>query len=573
MLITLNDEDGKIEGQLIIPPRSKTSVGEQCNGGDVIVQVLKAAGVEYVFGIISIHNIPIYDAIARHGGIKTITNRSEPGAVNMADGYAKAAGRLGVVITSTGSGAGNAAGSLIEAQTNGTPLLHITGQIDSPYLDQDKGFIHEAKDQLGMLKAISKDAFRVRSVGSLAATIQYAIELAQTAPTGVVSVEIPIDIQKMMLSAPELHFNTRSRLAPHLSAVKEAAGILLSAKRPLIWSGNGVIQAEATEELTRLAEMWGAGVLTSQAGRGAIPEDHPQCIGNFAYNSAIRDFITSCDVLLAVGTRFRGSETRVWQLPLPRTIVQIDVDQLAIGRNYQAAVGCIGDAKLALQALIQECSGKVKRDSSYLQEVLQARNACRDALRATLGPYDQLCDDLRNSLNQDAILVVDVTISATIWGSRLFPVYGPRQYIHAAGGGIGQGLQMGLGTRLGQPTRQVVVIVGDGGFQVNLGELGTAVQEGIDVVIVLFNDSGYGILRNIQNRVFEGRHIGVDLQGLNIEKLCVAYGIAYYPITSATMFRPAITTALKSGRLSLLEVDMTAIGPYRIPFAGYALSN
>src|SRR6516162_174392 len=140
----------------------------QCTGGDVIVQILKAAGVECSFGIISIHNIPIYDAIARQGDIRTITSRSEAGAVNMADGYAKATGMLGVAITSTGAGAGNAAGSLIEAQTNGTPLLHITGQIDSPYLDQGKGFIHECKDQLGMLKSISKEAFRVRSIGSLA---------------------------------------------------------------------------------------------------------------------------------------------------------------------------------------------------------------------------------------------------------------------------------------------------------------------------------------------------------------------------------------------------------------------
>ena len=545
----------------------------QCTGGDIIVQILKAAGVECIFGIISIHNIPIYDAIARQSGIRTITNRSEPGAVNMADGYAKASGTLGVVITSTGAGAGNAAGSLIEAQTNGTPLLHITGQIDSPYLDQAKGFIHECKDQFGMLKAISKEAFRVRSIGSLATTILYAIEVALAAPTGVVSVEIPIDIQKMMLTAPELSFDPRPRPAPVLLSMREAANILVSAKRPLIWSGNGVIQSGAIEELTGIAEMWGAGVLTSQAGRGALREDHPQCIGNFAYNSAIRDFLASCDVLLAVGTRFRGSETRVWQLPLPRMIVQIDVDRLAIGRNYPATMGCVADAKVALQALVYELTGKVKPDTSYLQEVLHARNACRGALRATLGAYDVFCVDLRNSLDQDAILVVDVTISATLWGSRLFPVYGPRQYIHAAGGGIGQGLQMGMGAKLGQPTRQVVVIVGDGGFQVNLGELGTAVQEGIDVVIVLFNDDGYGVLRNIQNRVLEGRHIGVDLQGLNIEKLCEAYGIAYFPVTSTMMFRPAMRTALESGRLSLIEVDMAAIGPYRIPFAGYALSN
>ena len=202
-----------------------------------------------------------------------------------------------------------------------------------------------------------------------------------------------------------------------------------------------------------------------------------------------------------------------------------------------------------------------------------SRSYNRNALRATLGVYDEFCVDLRNSLEQDAILVADVTISSTLWGSRLFPVYGPRRYIHAAGGGIGQGLQMALGAKLGQPKRQVVVIVGDGGFQVNLGELGTAVQERIDVVIVLFNDKGYGVLRNIQNRVLEGRHIGVDLHGLNIEKLCGAYDIAYYQVVSTKMFHPALSDALGSGRLSLIEVDMAAIGPYRIPFAGYALSN
>ena len=157
-------------------------MSEFYTGGDVVVQALKAVGVEYVFGIISIHNIPVYDALSRQGGIRPIVSRSEPGAVNMADGYARATGKLGVVITSTGAGAGNAAGSLIEAQTNGTPLLHITGQIESTYLDQAKGFVHECKDQLGMLKAISKDAFRVRSLHTLATTIQHAIALAQAAP-------------------------------------------------------------------------------------------------------------------------------------------------------------------------------------------------------------------------------------------------------------------------------------------------------------------------------------------------------------------------------------------------------
>jgi acetolactate synthase-1/2/3 large subunit len=424
-----------------------------------------------------------------------------------------------------------------------------------------------------MLKAISKDALRVRSINTLATTVQHAIELAQTAPTGVVSVEIPIDIQKMPLASSEVYFKHAPRLAPNDSFVTQAVDILLQAERPLIWSGNGVIQADAAEELTRFAEMWGAGVLTSQAGRGALPEDHPLCIGNFGSNAAIRDFITSCDVMLAVGTRFRGPETKVWQLPLPKTIVQIDIDQLAIGRNYPVTVGCVADAKLGLQALIRELEGKVQPKKSYVEEVIIARNACRDALRSTLGPYEQLCDDLRACLHRDAILVADVTISTTTWGARLFPVYGPHHYIHAAGSGIGQSLAMGLGAKTGQPERQVVILVGDGGLQVNLGELGTAVQEHIDVVIVLFRDGGYGVLRNIQNRIYGSRHIGVDLHGLNFEKLCEAYGIDYYPVTSANMFRPAVETALARGHLCLVDVDMMAVGPFNVPFAGHALSQ
>ncbi len=545
-------------------------MSEPYTGGDVVVQALKAAEVETVFGIISIHNIPIYDAMARQGGIRPITNRSEPGAVNLADGYAKATGKLGVAITSTGAGAGNAAGALIEAQTNGTPLLHLTGQIDSVHLDQGKGYIHECKDQLGMLKAISKEAFRVRSVHSLASTIQAAIELAQTAPTGVVSVEIPIDIQRAAQPLAEFRFGPPTRVAPDPYSVKQAAQVLRSAKRPLIWSGGGVISAEATAELTRLAEVWGAGVLTSQAGRGAIPEDHPQCIGNFGNNAAIRDYLQTCDVLLAVGTRFRGPETLLWKLPLPKTIVQLDADQLAISRSYPATVGLVGDAKLGLEALLDELQGQVEPDPAYLREVEQARTAGRTALRATLGPYERICDDLRASLNRDAILVRDITISHSTWGARLFPVYGPRQSIHAAGGGIGQGLQMGLGVKLGQPDRQVVVIVGDGGFQVNLGELATAVQENIPVVIILFNDGGYGVLRNIQNKVYDGRHIGVELRGLNFERLAGAYGLGYHPVDAVEKFRPAVEAALASGQPTLIEIDMLAIGPFAVPFAGPA---
>ncbi len=549
-------------------------MSENPNGGDLIVQALEAAGVEVVFGVISIHNMPIYDAIARQGSIRAIPTRSEPGAVNMADGYARATGKLGVAITSTGTGAGNAAGALVEAQTAGTPLLHLTGQIDSVHLDQGKGFIHEAKDQLGMLRAISKEAYRVRSAASLGSTVLTALAQAQAAPGGVVSVEIPIDLQKAPQTGPLPLRQGRptAPLPPDPAEISAAARLLQAARRPLIWAGSGVIAAGASDELRQLAELTGAGVLTSQAGRGALPEDHPLCIGNFANNPALHDFLTSCDVLLAVGTRFRGQETGQWKLPLPANQIQIDTDPLAIGRSYEATAGVVADAKLALAALHTALEGQFKPDPAFGEEVAVARQGVRSALRATLGPYERIADDLRAGLDREAILVRDITISSSTWGSRLFPVYGPRQSIHAAGGGIGQGLQMALGVKLGQPTRQVHVLCGDGGFLVNCGELATAVQENIPVVILLFNDGGYGVIRNIQQKSYGGRHIGVDLHSPDFRALAQAFGAAAYGVRSVADFRPALDAALAEGRPALLEIDMAAIGPFAVPFSGPAQS-
>ncbi|HEX2915638.1 MAG TPA: thiamine pyrophosphate-binding protein [Chloroflexia bacterium] len=547
-------------------------MNESVTGGEQIVATLKAAGVEVVFGIISIHNIPIYDAISRMGGIRVIPTRSEPGAVNMADGYARATGKLGVAITSTGAGAGNGAGALVEAQTAGTPLLHLTGQIDSTHVDQGKGFIHECKDQLGMLKAISKEAYRLRSRQALPSLLSTAIEKAFAAPGGVVSIELPIDLQKAKAPSAEVSITPPVPRWPDPERINEAVRFLQNAKRPLIWAGSGVIAANASAELQELAELLGAGVLTSQAGRGSITEDHPLCIGNFGNNPALRPFLEQADLLLAVGTRFRGQETMQWTLPLPATQIQVDADPLAIGRSYPATLGVVGDAKLVLRELINRMKDQAQPNPSYMEEVEQARNAVRKALRSTLGPYEQLQDDLRAAMQRDALLVRDVTISGTTWGSRLFPIYGPRQTIHAAGGGIGQGWQMALGAKLGQPERQVVALLGDGGFLVNCGEMATAAQENIAVVGLLFNDGGYGVLRNIQNKNYEGRNIAVDLRSPDFSQLAAGFGLGYSKVASVTSFKPVLEEALAANRPYLIEVDMAAIGPFAVPFAGPANS-
>jgi acetolactate synthase-1/2/3 large subunit len=543
---------------------------EEMIAGDVIVQALKAAGVDTVFGIISIHNIPIYDAIARQGGIRAIPTRSEPGAVNMADGYSRASGKLGVAITSTGAGAGNASGSLVEAQTAGSSVLHLTGQIDSAHVDKGRGYIHECKDQLSMLKAISKAAYRPVSASAIPNTLHLAIQQALSMPRGVVSVELPIDYQKAKIVAPLglPYGKVEQNLAPDPAALKQAAEILQQARRPLIWAGGGVLDAEASTQLIELAEYLGAGVFTSQSGRGSIPEDHPLCLGNFASNPAVRPLLQGADVLLLVGSHMRGNETNVWSLPMPTKVIQIDVDPLAIGRSYPATLGLIGDAKATLRALCQTLDSERAYDKSYRDEIAEYAKTARAKLRSSLGPYEKIVDELNSTLPRNAIKVRDVTISGTTWGSRIWNVYEPRTTIHASGGGIGQGMQMALGAKLAKPDQPVVAVVGDGGFMVNCGELATAVQEQIPVVILLFNDGGYGVLRNIQNRGYEGRNFAVNLRTPDFVKMAEAFGAWSSRVQNVADFKPTLQEALSLNRPALIEIDMASIGDFAEPFAG-----
>src|SRR5579871_1682922 len=212
--------------------------------GDAIVMALEAAGVRLAFGVISLHNMPILDAIGRRGAIRFVTARGEAGAVSMADAAARVSGALTVAVTSTGTGAGNAAGALVEAQTAGTPLLHLTGQIDSPYLDRQWGFIHEAADQPGMLRAVSKAFFRIARPEDAVSIIAAAILIATTAPTGPVSIEIPIDVQRALVRVEvPLHIGAPAPLQPSTADLDRLATLVMAAKRPLLWLGGGARDA------------------------------------------------------------------------------------------------------------------------------------------------------------------------------------------------------------------------------------------------------------------------------------------------------------------------------------------
>ena len=544
--------------------------------GELTAAFLEQCGVTAAFGVISIHNMPILDAFGRRAEraqadgrpvpIRFVPARSESGAVNMADAHARVSGRLGVAVTSTGTAAGNACGAMVEALTAGTPLLHLTGQIGVPYLDQGLAYIHEAPEQLDMLKAVSKAAFRVRSAATALGTLREAVRVAMTSPCGPVSVEIPIDIQSAKIAVP-------ASLAPAAVGVTAAntteldhlAERLVHARRPLLWLGGGA--RHAGQAARRLLDL-GFGAVTSVQGRGVVAEEDPRSLGAFNLYEPIERFYATCDAMLVVGSRLRSNETLMYKLKLPRPLMRIDVDPRQQGRCYADEQFVAADSALALDGLADRLTGRMKVDPTFARDLAHARAAAESVVIDGLGPYGMLLAALQRAAGRDFVWVRDVTVSNSTWGNRSLSICGPRDGVHALGGGIGQGVQMAIGAALAAGSRKTLCLVGDGGLQVNIGELATMVQEHANVAIILMNDRGYGVIRNIQDAQYGGRRYFSDLHTPDFAQHAQSIGMPYRQVTDLTHVAQALAEVMAQQGPSLIEIDMNRIGPFAKHFAG-----
>jgi acetolactate synthase-1/2/3 large subunit len=538
--------------------------------GHVIAAFLEQCGVKAAFGVISIHNMPILDAFAERGKIRFIPARGEAGGTNMADAYARTTRGLGVCVTSTGTAAGNACGSMVEALTAGTPLLHLTGQIETPYLDQSLSYIHEAPDQLTMLKSVSKAAFRVRNVATALSTVKLAVQTALTPPMGPVSVEIPIDIQSAPIDMPsDLRPLPIVRQEPSAQALDELADRLAAASRPMLWLGGGARGAAA--QVRRLADL-GFGMVSTTQGRGVMPEDDDCSLGAFTLHKPIEDFYQTCDAMLVVGSRMRGNETLKYALKLPSPLYRIDVDPAAEGRCYGSELFVAGDAALALDGLADRLEKRMRIDPAFMDDLRRVRDTAVAELVDGLGPYATLVSDLQKSAGRSFNWVRDVTVSNSTWGNRFLRIFDPLAGVHALGGGIGQGLAMAIGAALGAAEtgsrRKTFCLAGDGGFVLNLGELATAVQERADIIIVLMNDKGYGVIKNIQDAQYGGRRHYVDLHTPDFAALSRSMNLRHARIGDLAEVDTALRNALTEPGPFLLEIDMLSIGTFKTVFAG-----
>jgi acetolactate synthase-1/2/3 large subunit len=532
--------------------------GEQVTGGDLVAAALEALGVECVFGIVSVHNLPIYDAIRRRGVIRTVNSRHEQGAVHAADGYARATGKLGVAITSTGPGAANAVPGLYEAGFSSSPVLMITGQVETRFYGKGRGVLHEAERQLPMLRSVTRRTESVTAAEDIPAAILLAAASALTGRPQPVAVEIPIDLQYQRTAPQKITPPEIRRSRPDAAALATAAAQLSAAERPLLWAGGGVVAAGASAELTALAERLQAPVVTTVEGRGAIAEDHPLAVGPHADHAEVAAVIADADVVLAVGTRFPQIGGR-W-VTLPPALIHLDADPRVIGLNHQPAVELVGDARAGLGELLQAVDGPGAAPA-FTKRAQEAAARARADGREMIGPdHRAIMDAIRELLPREAPIVRDSTIPAYRWGDRLLPILAPRTSVKPNSAAIGPGVPLAIGAAAGsgQPT---VLIQGDGGLMLSVGELATVAETGLPIVVCVFNDRGYGVLRWVEGQRFEGANFGVDLHTPDFVALGRAMGLDAELVTSAAGFKEALGRAVAGGRPTLLEIDQSALAP------------
>jgi acetolactate synthase I/II/III large subunit len=534
--------------------------------GDAIARALADLGVTTVFGVISIHNMPILDAIARHGRIRFVPARGEAGAMNMADSFARVSRSLGVCVTSTGTAAGNAAGSQVEALTAGSPVLHITTQVDREFADRDRAAIHDVPRQPDMLKAISKAYCRISEPAAAVDTLLLAARQALSAPAGPVTLEIPVDVQRLQVRRRDVGgMPDIPRIVPESSQLDALAARVREAKRPLLWFGGGS-RGAATAALELVDR--GLGAVTSTNGRAVVPEGHPRSLGAFNMTRDAEQIYASADLMIVVGSRLRGNETKNNRMTLP-PLVQVDADPQQGGRNYPVEQFICGDAALVLEGLLARLPKLLNTDAAFLADIAAARGRSEATLRDNLGPYASLADTLSRRVSGDGHpWVRDVTISNSTFGNRYVRLAAPHLGVHALGGGIGQGIAMGIGAAMAGVAAKTITLLGDGGAQLMLGELATAVEMQANMVFLLMNDRGYGVIRNIQDAQYGGRKVYSNILTPDFSHICKAVGLPHERAQRIEDVDAALDRAIAMSGPCLVEIDMVAIGPFRQSFAG-----
>lgn len=530
------------------------------NGAQLLVRCLEREGVEMVFGIPGFHNMPIFDVLYHHWRIGHMTVRHEQAAAFMADGYARASGRIAAVLTLPGPGVTNAYTGLGEAHSDSSPLLLLSTQVNREFINQNKGTLHELTNQLEILAPIMKFSECVTEAEAIPVVLHRAMVALRNGRPRPVQIEIPRDVQLDMVDWPDeartMPPAQRERICAPPGAVEIAASALRNAERPLISAGGGVVSSEASDVLVRLAERLGAPVLTTGMGVGSIPSDHPLACGvSWIAAADIRPLVAAADVLLAVGTRFNESMTHGWALDLPPGTIRIDIDADEIERNLPMQHKLVGDARATLIAIEEHLTAWGEdRGGQIAPQLAAARSEYRAALERRAGSSLPWMKALRASLPRDTVISTDMSL---FWADVLamFPAYSPRTILFPWGyGTLGFGIPAALGAKVALPERPVISIVGDGAFLYTGMELATAMKYSLNVPILVFNNNAYGMIKQQQRDQYDEKFIAVDLHNPDFVQLAHAFGAYGEHVTTPEALGAAVTRALAADQPTVIEI-------------------
>jgi acetolactate synthase-1/2/3 large subunit len=530
------------------------------NGAQAVVATLQAYGVEMVWGIPGVHTIALYDALRGQASIRHILARHEQGAGYMASGYARATGRPGVALTITGPGVTNIATPVADAFTDSIPLLVISSALPRDHTGKRTGALHELKSQIGVMDAVAGWTRAVSHMEELPDALRDAFRALEWGRPRGAYLEIPLDLFEQEADVTIPLRQPAPLRAPQPEAIDAAASLLMGAQRPVILAGTGVTAAGANTILAEVANRLQAPVLLGNKSRDVLPHTFPLAIA-MAGRSApkeVQALIETADVVLVAGSKLSEERIglRTGKIPMPRALIHIDIDPSELNRQYPAAIGIAADARLALQALLERLAHQPVERPSRLEEVATACAALQTVTRRRYRIEVPFLDAIRAAVPDESILVADMTYAGYAAGDY-YPTSAPRTFIHSSElCTIGCGLPLALGAKLAQPDRTVVALCGDGGFLLNTGELATAVQEGIEAIIIVFNDHAYTAVKSNQRTLLGGRYMATDLVAPDYVAMAKAFGAAGLLATTPDELAGGIAAARQQGGPTLIEVPL-----------------
>lgn len=527
------------------------------SGGQALARALRAEGVEVVFGIIGTHNVDLFDPLYEIPELRVVAARHEGNAGFMADGYARASGRIAACLVVPGPGVTNLMTALGQAYLDSVPILAIAGQNPTERIDRRLEEFHELHGQQSVVRSVTASAERLPRPADAPAMVRAAMRLMRSQRPQPTFVEVPLDVAAAVEEVEELPPTEGMPPRPRgdRTAVRRSVELLRRSQRPLIFAGGGVISAEAGPALREVARLLGAPVIMTVHGRGTVADDDPLSLGGGWSNLDVFDrFLSQADACLAVGTNFETVTDASRGRKLPGALVHVDLDPTAIGRHRPAEVGIVGDALLVLEQMRAELSTTPPRAAWC--DVEAARGEKRAGLARVAGPVIELLDGLRSALPRDAIVADDLCLPG-YWSPLALEVFEPRTLLHPGMfGTLGYALPAAIGAQIGRPDRLAVALCGDGGFLFSGQELATAVQQRVNLIAVVFNDSAYGALKLYQDRLRRGRRVGVDLHSPDFARLAEAYGAHGTRLRTSDELARAVADAVQRGGVNVIECPL-----------------